>query len=60
MPIYEYECENCHHCFEKLVFNEKDEKGIICEKCGSEKIVRLMSASVIAGPGCLKTPGGFS
>jgi len=26
MPIYEYQCEKCHHCFEILVFSSDDEK----------------------------------
>ena len=26
MPIYEYQCESCGHCFEQLIF-ERDERN---------------------------------
>lgn len=44
MPIYEYRCEKCSHEFELLV-----RKGTepACDKCGSEKIERLLSIPAI-------------
>lgn len=32
MPMYEYECEKCHHCFEDLA--APDAPCPACEKCG--------------------------
>jgi putative FmdB family regulatory protein len=40
MPIYEYKCGNCAHEFELLVRGSLTPK---CEKCGSEKLERLLS-----------------
>jgi len=34
MPIYEYQCEKCHHCFEILVFSSDDEKAT-CPECSA-------------------------
>ena len=47
MPIYEYKCETCDTCFEKLVFSEGEE--ICCPCCNSRKTTKLMSA------GCFKS-----
>ncbi len=42
MPIYEYECSQCGHRFEELVFGS--EEGVQCPKCGDNKVERLLSA----------------
>lgn len=40
MPLYEYECRECTHTFETLVFNgEKVE----CPECQSTRLERLLS-----------------
>jgi len=44
MPIYEYECEKCNHCFERLTF-KGDGEHINCPKCGANKVKKLLSAS---------------
>ena len=64
MPIYEYKCENCEHCFEKLVF-AGDDKKVVCPSCGQKNVERLMScASFIGNSGtglCSPKPAsGFS
>ena len=64
MPIYEYRCEKCRHCFEKLVF-AGDEIKVACPECGAEKVNKLMSASRVidGGMGGACTSGvssGFS
>ena len=42
MPIYEYQCGSCGHGFEVLQgINETPE--LRCEKCGSDKIERVLS-----------------
>ncbi|MCX5755459.1 MAG: zinc ribbon domain-containing protein [Gemmatimonadetes bacterium] len=44
MPIYEYRCESCKHEFEALVRSSDVPK---CEKCGADKLERLLSLSAI-------------
>lgn len=64
MPIYEYKCEQCDHCFEKLVF-AGDEGNVECPQCRGEKVKKLMSSSSFMGEGLSSTcvssnAGGFS
>lgn len=42
MPIYEYQCETCGACFEKLVFAGDDEP-VTCPECGKRKNKKLVS-----------------
>lgn len=45
MPLYEYECKQCGHRFEKIQkFSDEPEK--ICPKCGGE-VQRLLSAPAV-------------
>ena len=54
MPIYEYRCENCGRINEILVLRKDEE--LKCGSCGSQSLVKLMSAPNFAvAPG-----GGFS
>ena len=41
MPIYEYECQKCDHCFEKLVFKENE--SIECPQCHTSGVKKMMS-----------------
>ena len=64
MPIYEYKCDQCDHCFEKLVFASDDEE-VTCPQCGAQKTQKLMSCASFMGSGigsmCAdSSPGGFS
>jgi putative FmdB family regulatory protein len=64
MPIYEYQCEKCCHCFEILVLCGDDEE-ICCPECGHARTKRLMSSSCFiggsSGKGCSDhAPKGFS
>jgi putative FmdB family regulatory protein len=44
MPIYEYECESCHHAFE--VWQKITEEPVKkCEACGSTRVTKLISQS---------------
>lgn len=63
MPIYEYKCDRCDHCFEKLVFSEGE--PVTCPECSSKKARKLMSCVSPMGAGgdqtCGSRPsGGFS
>ncbi len=42
MPLYEYRCSDCRSTFELLV-NYRHADDIICVKCHSEKVRRLLS-----------------
>ncbi|WP_273333823.1 FmdB family zinc ribbon protein [Dictyoglomus turgidum] len=59
MPIYEYRCENCGEKFEKLVMGDEE---ITCPKCGSKKIIKLLSLfatqGLSSGPSCSSCSGG--
>lgn len=63
MPIYEYQCTQCSHEFEKLVF-AGDETGIACPACESRDIKKKMSAVSFMGSSIGKcasdAPKGFS
>ena len=53
MPTYEYECEKCHHQFEKFQ-NITDEPVKVCPVCGG-KVRKLISG----GGGFLFKGNGF-
>ncbi|RJP94446.1 MAG: zinc ribbon domain-containing protein [Desulfobacteraceae bacterium] len=55
MPIYEFECEQCHNRFERLVLPSEDRKPP-CPKCNGENIRKLMSACRNV---TLKIPAGY-
>jgi len=60
MPIYEYICTKCQHKFEQLVLPGKEVK-IVCPKCQSPEVKKLLSAFGIGGGGSrLKNSCGCS
>ena len=50
MPLYEYYCPDCKSKFE-LIVSHKHADGIICMKCQSEKVRRLLSVFALARGG---------
>src|SRR3990167_2535644 len=44
MPIYEYQCHNCEHQFEKLE-SMSAEPCKTCPECGKNHVQRMISAS---------------
>jgi putative FmdB family regulatory protein len=42
MPLYEYYCSDCKSKFE-LIVSHKHADGIVCMKCQSEQVRRLLS-----------------
>lgn len=52
MPIYEFRCNECGTEFEELVFGSAAE--VVCKKCQSNNIEKLMSAV------SFKSSGGFT
>jgi putative FmdB family regulatory protein len=55
MPLYEYYCSDCKSKFELLVSHQHAD-DVVCTKCHSEKIRRLLSTFAFAG----KTDGSAS
>jgi putative FmdB family regulatory protein len=46
VPLYEFECEKCHHRFEKIQgFSDPDPEK--CPKCGANKVHRLLHAPAV-------------
>lgn len=44
MPIYEYQCTNCHHEFDVLQ-KLNDERVKTCPQCAENAAIRLVSAA---------------
>ena len=44
MPIYEYMCKSCNHCFEDFRPAAEADTKTKCPECGKKKIERQMSA----------------
>jgi putative FmdB family regulatory protein len=58
MPIYEYQCQACCHCFEELVFSSNAAKPK-CPKCDCADVQKLMSAGCVRPQGIPTGAGGF-
>ena len=44
MPIYEFECNECHNTFEKLCSMKEDLSVIACEYCKAKNVKKKMSS----------------
>jgi len=53
MPIYEFRCNECGEEFEKFVVSQ-----VKCPKCGSDKVVKKISACAIGGGDSSTSSGG--
>jgi putative FmdB family regulatory protein len=49
MPVYEFRCENCGEEFERFVISYSRISEVRCPKCGSEKVVKKVSACAVGG-----------
>ena len=58
MPIYEYQCRSCCHCFEYLALSS-DEAAPPCPECQCADVEKLMSAGCIRAHGIATGKGGF-
>jgi len=47
MPIYEYKCNECDNLFEILTTSSQATNKVLCNKCHSEKVSKLISAGNI-------------
>ncbi len=66
MPIYEYRCAKCAEVSEFLILGKQ--KQLNCKQCGSEELIKLVSANTTVGSpsrgsggsssgGCCGSPG---
>ena len=58
MPIYEYQCKACCHCFETIVFSG-DDANPKCPECDCGDVQKLMSAAAVRPLGIPRGSGGF-
>ena len=54
MPLYEFQCTECHSTFEELVRVSAPAADVACPKCGSRHVRRKVSTFAS------KTSGGSS
>ena len=70
MPIYEFQCNDCNTVFEVLVTSTAKTEEILCSRCKSKHVKKLLSSSgfklasnvssaIPGGHGC-NPRGGFS
>jgi len=44
MPIYEFRCHECNTIFETFVVNPSAGVQVMCERCGSKRTEKVLSA----------------
>lgn len=49
MPIYEYHCTQCGNSFEEIRSMEQRDKDLICPKCHSTLVERVLSVFSYGG-----------
>lgn len=52
MPIFEYRCEDCGHRFDAFFRHaeDADKNGLVCAKCGSQKVRKMFSLLGMVNP----------
>jgi putative FmdB family regulatory protein len=64
MPIYEYCCQKCGHCFEVLQKMGEGGDFLTCPQCGAPKPVKKVAACAIShslsSTGSCAAKSGFS
>ena len=64
MPIYEYCCQKCGHCFEVLQKMGEGGDFLTCPQCGAPKPVKKVTACAISlsssSTGSCAAKSGFS
>ena len=49
MPIYEYRCAKCGHCFEQIHGVSENDLRFDCPQCGNPKAERVLSTFSCGG-----------
>ncbi len=58
MPLYEFDCADCHESFEELVRASQAATDITCPNCGSRKVKKKLST--FASKAASSTSGTYS
>lgn len=45
MPIFEFKCLDCDEYMEILVMNKQEEVEMVCSRCGSGNLERILSST---------------
>ncbi|MBN9657946.1 MAG: zinc ribbon domain-containing protein [Acidobacteria bacterium] len=61
MPMYEYRCTECGHLYEQLRRMSEADQQLVCPRCASQQVERLVSACAVGasssggkgGGGCI-------
>jgi len=48
MPIHEFRCLNCDYIFELLIMSKNEMDSVLCPKCESSNVGKLMSVANVA------------
>jgi len=57
MPIFEYQCKECDHEFETLVFGDQE---VSCPRCEGKKVKKLLSGFSFKSEGRFTSSKGSS
>lgn len=60
MPIFEFECSQCHTDFEELVRNSEAASKVECPNCGGRKVKKKLSTFAARVNGGTTRPGAAS
>jgi putative FmdB family regulatory protein len=47
MPMYEFDCADCHESFEELVLSGSDVDSVSCPSCTSHRVSKKLSAFAV-------------
>lgn len=53
MPLYEYECQSCHHQFEVLV---RESTRLECPECHGHELEKQLSVFAVNAPSARRDP----
>ncbi|NQU66177.1 MAG: zinc ribbon domain-containing protein [SAR324 cluster bacterium] len=59
MPLFEFECESCHHRFEELQMMS-DTTQPECPECHKVQVKKLVSAGAFRANGASASSAGYS
>lgn len=60
MPIYTYICQNCGEKFDLLLGVNQEKAKLVCKRCGSKKIKKVLSSFSVGSSGSNTSSSGPS
>ena len=58
MPIYTYVCQDCGEKFDLLLGVNQEKERLVCKKCGSKRIKKVLSGFSVGSSTKTTTWGG--